>query len=138
MRERRSRAVDGRSLARFLVRSTRRLAVTVVGSVLVCVGIAGLLLPVLPGWLLIIAGFAALSREYDWAHSCLVFCRRHASRGGRKLRTVTTRGRRREVVVDTSGEVVIDLTAAQAAAREADDADADADSETAARSSRAL
>lgn len=131
MRKRSRRAVEGRSLARFLIRSTRRLAVTVAGFVLVCVGFAGLLLPVLPGWLLIIAGFAVLSREYYWAHSCLRFCRRHAARGGSKLRAVSSRRRGREVVLDPSGEVVIDLTEARG---EAAAPGVDADS----RSSRAL
>lgn len=128
--ERSRRDAGGRSLARFLIRSTRRVAFTVVGFVLVCIGLAGLLLPVLPGWLLIIAGFAFLSREYYWAHSCLAFCRRHAAKGGSKLRNAATR-RRREVVLDPSGEVVIDLTTTQT---EAADANAEADS----RSSRAL
>jgi len=131
MRERSTRVVAGRSLARFLLRCTRRVAVTVTGFVLVCVGLAGLLLPVLPGWLLIIAGFAVLSGEYSWAHSCVAFCRRHAATGGSKVRTLVTRDRRREVVLDQSGEVVIDLTTVQAAAT-APEVEADS------RSSRAL
>jgi hypothetical protein len=124
MRERRRRAVDGRALARFLVRCTRRAVLTLAGFLLVCVGLAGLLLPVLPGWILIITGFAVLSREYSWANSCLAFCRRHAARGGTKLRAVATRRRAagadggREVVLDPSGEVVIDLTRVEDAAPE--------------------
>lgn len=116
MRERTGRAVDLRAVARFLIRSTRRAAVTLVGFALVCVGLAGLLLPVLPGWILIIAGFAVLSREYSWANSCLAFCRRHAAKSGTKLRTMATRRRAartdggRDVVLDPSGEMVIDLT----------------------------
>lgn len=137
MRESSRRAAERRSLARLLLRGTRRLAVTVAGFVLVCVGLAGLLLPVLPGWLLILAGFAVLSREYYWAHSCLAFCRRHAARGGTKLRTATARrrGRRPEVVSDPSGEVVIDLTGARGEAA-APGVDSDAGAER--RSSRAL
>jgi hypothetical protein len=137
MHGRSRREVERQSLARFLISTSRRLAFTVAGFVLVGIGLAGLLLPVLPGWLLIITGFAVLSREYYWARSCLGFCRRHAARGGRKLRTATARGRRggagREAVRDPSGEVVIDLTTAHAAESEtcADDA---ADS----RSSRAV
>jgi Putative transmembrane protein (PGPGW) len=119
MRERRTTAVDLRTVAHFCIRGTRRAAFTLVGFVLVCLGLAGLLLPVLPGWLLIIAGFAVLSREYSWAHSCLAFCRRQAARSGTKLRTLATQRRRagrrgrREVVRDPSGEVVIDLTSIQ-------------------------
>jgi hypothetical protein len=129
------RAVDVRAFARFLIRSTRRAVLTLVGFVLVCLGLAGLLLPVLPGWLLIIAGFAVLSREYSWAHSCLMFCKKHAANGGNKIRTAAIRRRsaqgEREVVLDPSGEVVIDLTTAQT-----EPADADADAES--RSSQAL
>lgn len=125
MRERRRRAFDGRAVARFLIRTTRRAAVTLVGFVLVCLGIAGLLLPVLPGWVLIIAGFAVLSREYSWAHSCLAFCRRQAAKSGTKIRTMARRRRAgaesdREVVLDPSGEVVIDLTRVQDEAAESD------------------
>jgi hypothetical protein len=117
MRQLRRTAVDVRAVARFLIRTTRRAAVTLVGFVLVCVGLAGLLLPVLPGWVLIIAGFAVLSREYSWAHSALAFAQRHAARSGTKLRALATRRRervaaRREIVLDSSGEVVIDLTRA--------------------------
>lgn len=119
MRERRRRAVDGRAVARFLVRSTRRAALTLVGFALVGLGLAGLLLPVLPGWVLIIGGFAVLSREYSWANNCLAFCRRHAARSGSKLRSMAQRRRggvgvaaRRHVAFDPSpsNEVVIDLT----------------------------
>ena len=119
MHERRRRAVDGRAVARFLIRSTRRSVLTLVGFVLVCLGLAGLLLPVLPGWVLIIAGFAVLSREYSWAQSCLASCRRQATRSGTKLRTLAASRRARttepdrEIVVDASDELVIDLTRAQ-------------------------
>ena len=129
MRERRTPAVDGRAVARFLIRSTRRAVITLAGFALVCLGLAGLLLPVLPGWVLIIGGFAVLSREYSWAHSCLTFCRRQAAKSGTKLRTLATRRRamaafkvERELVLDPSAEVVIDLTHAresEAAAEEA-------------------
>jgi hypothetical protein len=133
VRERRT-AVDVRAVARFLIRGTRRAAVTLVGFVLVCLGLAGLLLPVLPGWILIIAGFAVLSREYSWAHSCLAFARKHAARSGTKLRTMAARRRQRgvverEVVLDPSGEVVIDLTRVQTES---------ADSAAESRSSQAL
>ncbi len=108
-----------RAVARFLIRSTRRIVLTLVGFVLVCLGLAGLLLPVLPGWVLIIAGFAVLSREYSWAHSCLTFCRRQATKSGTKLRALAAQRRARsvepdrEIVLDPSDELVIDLTRTQ-------------------------
>lgn len=108
---RQGRAVDVLAVGRLVVRGTRRAALTLVGFALVAVGLAGLLLPVLPGWLLIIGGFAVLSREYAWAGSGLAFARRHAARSGRKLRSLATRRRGRAAdVAEPFGEVVIDLT----------------------------
>ena len=112
MLQRESRAVDMSAVGRLLVRGTRRAALTVIGFTLVGVGLAGLVLPVLPGWVLIIAGFAVLSREYSWADSALAFARRQAARSGTKLRSLVTR-RGRPIVLgadEPSGEVVIDLT----------------------------
>jgi putative transmembrane protein PGPGW len=107
------RAVDVRAVGRFVVRGSRRAALTLIGLVLVVVGLAGLVLPVLPGWVLIIAGFAVLSREYSWAHSGLAFARRHAARSSQKLRSLATRRRTPAASldpVDSSAEVLIDLT----------------------------
>jgi uncharacterized protein (TIGR02611 family) len=118
MGEPRRGSVDVRAVARFLIRSTRRAVITLVGLVLLCLGIAGLLLPVLPGWVLIIGGFAVWSREYSWAHSCLGFCRRQAAKNGSKLKAMAARRRARSAdagreVVLPSDDVVIDLTAVQ-------------------------
>lgn len=120
MRQRRTSAVDMRGVGRILVRGTRRAALTLVGFVLVGIGLAGLVVPVLPGWVLIIGGFAVLSREYSWAASGLTFARRHAARGGTKLRSLTARpGRRLVEAGEPSGAVVIDLTKVQNDAGEA-------------------
>ncbi len=114
MLHRQGRAVDVRTVGQLLVRGTRRAALTLIGFALVAIGLAGLLLPVLPGWLLIFAGFAVLSREYAWAHSGLAFARKHAARSGRKLRSLATRRRGEPTdVAEPSGEVVIDLTGDQ-------------------------
>jgi hypothetical protein len=105
------RAVDLRAVGRFVARGTRRAALTLIGFAFVAVGLAGLMLPILPGWLLVIAGFAVLSREYAWAYSGLSFARRHAARHGRKLRALATRRQRRPVGTEASpGGVVINLT----------------------------
>ena len=106
-------AVDARlrAMGRFLVRGTRRAAVTVGGFGLVALGIAGLVLPVLPGWVLIIAGFAVLSREYSWAQSALAFAKRKAADGGEGVRALAQRMRRRPApAFIPSDDVVIDLT----------------------------
>jgi hypothetical protein len=104
------KAVDMRAVGRFLVRGTRRAALTVVGFALVVVGIAGLVLPILPGWALIISGFVVLSREYSWANSALRFARRHAARGGQGIRTLFRRVRSRPAVVALpADDVLIDL-----------------------------
>ncbi|CAN5142165.1 hypothetical protein BH18ACT5_BH18ACT5_17840 [soil metagenome] len=44
-----------------------RVVVVIVGTVLLLGGIIGLLLPVVPGWLLIIPGLAILATEFVWA-----------------------------------------------------------------------
>jgi hypothetical protein len=115
MLQREGRAVDVQAVARFVVRGTRRAALTLIGFFLVGLGLAGLLLPVLPGWVLIIAGFAVLSREYSWARAGLTFARKHAARSGRKLRSFATRRRSRAAAAadaaEPSGEILIDLTA---------------------------
>jgi hypothetical protein len=123
MAEGQGRAVDVRALARFLVRGTRRAAVTVVGFTLAAVGLAGLLLPILPGWALIITGLLVLSREYSWAYSALAFSRRHAARGGASLRSLAARAGQRRMAALPSDEVVIDLTRTVHATAQDDAAD---------------
>ena len=107
--------VEMRVVGQLFVDRTRRWLLTVVGFALVAVGIAGLVLPVLPGWALIIAGFVVLSREYSWANSALAWARRQAAKGGRSVRDVLRRLRRRPQPVATEvmlprGDVLIDLT----------------------------
>ena len=53
-------------IVRFLLRSTKRVAVTAVGGALVLAGLAMLVLPG-PGILLVAVGFAVLGTEYAWA-----------------------------------------------------------------------
>lgn len=111
MTDRELMAVEMRVVGRLLVDRTRRWALTVVGFALVAVGIAGLVLPVLPGWALIISGLVVLSREYSWANSALAFARRHAARGGRSLRDLLRRlgrrGRSAEAFLSASPDVVL-------------------------------
>lgn len=51
---------------RFLARSSKRIAVSIVGGVLVLGGLAMLVLPG-PGLLVVALGFAVLGTEYAWA-----------------------------------------------------------------------
>jgi uncharacterized membrane protein YbaN (DUF454 family) len=62
------------------------------GWVLLLLGTAGLILPVLPGTPLLIAGLVMLSTEHRWARNCL----RQVKRWVRKLRN-TRRARQTPV-----------------------------------------
>ena len=46
-----------------------RALVLLVGIGAFAVGVAGLVLPVLPGWVLIFVGLAILASEFTWAHA---------------------------------------------------------------------
>ena len=71
-----------------LVRGNKmKLPVLVLGWILMVAGALGLLLPILPGIPLLIAGLVILSREYDWA-------RRLLARGRKVLPIVSARIRR--------------------------------------------
>lgn len=65
-----------RAVAIFVARSSWRLAVTLVGVALILVGVAGTVLPILPGPILVIAGLAVLATEYVWARRALEMARR--------------------------------------------------------------
>ena len=54
----------------FIGRSSKRIAVTVVGAGLVVLGLAMLVLPG-PGIVVVFAGFAVLATEYVWAATAL-------------------------------------------------------------------
>ena len=48
--------------------AVKRISMQVLGWVLLCIGLAGLFLPLLPGIPLALAGLFILSRQYAWAH----------------------------------------------------------------------
>ena len=64
-------------VALFIARNGRRIAITVVGIVVVLVGVALLVLPG-PGWLLIFVGLSILGTEYVWAQRLLNAAKRKA------------------------------------------------------------
>lgn len=82
----------------FIGRSSKRIAVTLVGVTVVCIGLAMLVLPG-PGILVVAVGFAILGTEYAWAAAALERTKVIAERGGRvvkgAVKTASGRIRRR-------------------------------------------
>jgi uncharacterized protein (TIGR02611 family) len=79
------------AVLRFIRRSGKRIAVTVAGFGLIAVGLVGLALPVLPGWLLILAGLALLATQYAWAERALTMARERARRAADTVRRKRSR-----------------------------------------------
>jgi uncharacterized protein (TIGR02611 family) len=73
-----------KAVVRFVLRSTKRIAVTLVGFALVLLGLILLVTPG-PGLLVVIAGLAVLATEYAWANAALAGARRRASQARQKL-----------------------------------------------------
>ena len=70
---------------RFIGRNSKRVAVTVVGAVLVVGGLLLLVLPG-PGILVVVLGFAVLGTEYAWAAAALERTKKAADAAGRKTK----------------------------------------------------
>jgi len=79
---------------RFIGRSSKRIAVSVVGAALVAAGLAMLVLPG-PGILVVALGFAVLGTEYAWAAAALERTKHVAQRAGRAARDGVGRAGRR-------------------------------------------
>lgn len=88
-------------VVRFLLRSTKRVAVTIVGAAMVLGGIAMFVLPG-PGILVVALGFAVLGTEYAWAAVAFERTKKTAAQAGQKAqdvaraagRGITRRGRK--------------------------------------------
>ena len=82
---------------RFIGRSSKRVAISLVGAAFVLGGLAMLVLPG-PGILVVAIGFAILGTEYAWAAAALERTKQVAERGGQMakgaLRKVARRDRR--------------------------------------------
>jgi Flp pilus assembly protein TadB len=78
---------------RFIGRSSKRIAVTVVGAALVIAGLAMLVLPG-PGIIVVALGFAVLGTEYAWAAAALDRTKRAAAQAGTVARDGVTRAAR--------------------------------------------
>lgn len=72
-------------VVRFIGRSAKRIAVSVVGGVLVLGGLVMLVLPG-PGLLVVVLGFAVLGTEYVWAAVALERTKRTAEAAARLAR----------------------------------------------------
>lgn len=69
-----------------------RLALVIAGVAMVLVGIAGLVLPVVPGWLLIFSGLAVLASEFVWARTLLDTAK---AKAGEVASKIPTKGKKR-------------------------------------------
>ena len=87
-----------KDIIRFIGRSSKRIAVTVVGAGVVAAGLAMLVLPG-PGILVIALGFAILGTEYAWAAGAFEKTKWGAEQAGRvakeAVKTASGRIRRR-------------------------------------------
>lgn len=82
-----------RELLRFIGRSSKRIAVLVLGAALVAGGVALLVLPG-PGLLVIVAGLAVLATEFAWAEAMLEGAKQQASKAGNAAKKGLGRFRR--------------------------------------------
>ena len=71
--------VPFKAVVLFIGRNGRRIGITIAGIVVLLVGLAGLLLPVLPGWVLIFVGLGILATEYVWAQRLLRLAKEKAN-----------------------------------------------------------
>ena len=78
-------AAEPAEVLRFVARSSKRIAVSVVGGALVLAGIAMIVLPG-PGILVVAIGFAVLGTEYAWAAAALERTKRTVGEAGRIAR----------------------------------------------------
>ena len=70
-----------KELLGFILRSTKRIVVLVVGLALVVAGVAMLVLPG-PGIVVVIAGLAVLASEFAWAERMLDTAKEQAAKAG--------------------------------------------------------
>jgi len=80
------RMPNRREVVRTIGRGGKQIAVTVVGFVLIALGIVLLVLPG-PGLLVIAAGLAVLSTQYGWAQRLLEWTKQRAKGAADRFRT---------------------------------------------------
>jgi hypothetical protein len=79
---------------KFIGRSSKRIAISVLGAALVLGGLAMLVLPG-PGILVVALGFAVLGTEYAWAAAAFERTKSLATTSGRIARDTVTKSTRR-------------------------------------------
>jgi hypothetical protein len=86
-------AAQPAEVLRFLFRSSKRIAVTLVGGAILLAGLAMMVLPG-PGILVIVIGFAILGTEYAWAAAALERTKQAAEKASHMAREgLSTAGR---------------------------------------------
>lgn len=78
----------------WVLRSVRRIVVTLVGALLILLGVIMIVTPG-PGWLTIIAGLGVLSTEYTWARRALAHCKARYGQARDKVKSRNERRRNR-------------------------------------------
>lgn len=68
-------------MVQWIGRSAKRIAIAVIGGLLILAGLVLMILPG-PGLLLVIAGLAVLASEFAWASSALAMAKRKAGDAG--------------------------------------------------------
>lgn len=86
-------AAQPTEIIRFIGRSSKRIAVTIVGVAFVLAGVAMLVLPG-PGILMVAVGFAILGTEYAWAAAALERTKSAAAQAGTLAREGVTKAAR--------------------------------------------
>ncbi len=71
----------------------RRIARLIGGWALLLLGVVGLFLPILQGWLFLLAGLLILSREHPWAHELLEKLRKRFPNARREGLAATRRAK---------------------------------------------
>lgn len=72
---------SGGEVVQWVGRSAKRIAIAVIGGLLILAGLVLMVLPG-PGLLLVIAGLAVLASEFAWASSALAMAKRKAGDAG--------------------------------------------------------
>lgn len=86
-----SRAERVKQLWKLLPHPVRWVSVAVVGISLIVLGLAGVVLPLLPGPALIIAGLVVLATEFAWARVVLERVRHHSGNFMERMKALRKR-----------------------------------------------